>query len=619
MSKSANRKSREQFIKDISIIRPDVELLGDYINSKTKTLFRCQTCGNEWETTPGIIIAGCGCPKCSTSKRMKAKSHEDFERDILSSGLQIEFIDRYVNYKTRLRVKCLLCGNIWETSPDNLRHGYGCPKCFSRRGKGQRKSHESFMEEMEKVHPTITVLGTYTRADTKLPLRCNDCGYEWESTPARLLNRRSGCPECRKKAAGERDRFPYETFAKTVAENSPDIEIISEYHGLQNPIMCRCTECGTEWRSLAGNLYRGKTSCPNCNGRHRRTPEEFKEELSRINSSVTVLEDFHSLNRKISCKCNRCGNIWSITPTRLLQGQGCPMCAHSGTSFVEQFLFKAFAKALGIDNVRGRYREAIGVELDIYIPSLKVAIEPGAWAIHKRKIRSDFKKMILCKDNGITLYSIYFLCNEGYENEGNVFFYKNDLATESMRGELKDLVYTLFRKHGINRTFTEKEWREIADEAHDKSRKYTTEEFAERVYERNKEIEIIGQYKGVNTKIKCRCIHCGHTWNANPQNIMSGSRCPKCYGSVKKTREQLIEELKPISKYNTRVVGDYKTANTPIECECLDCGHHFMRPPHSLLKGNTRCPACFNKNSKTGKTPEEIPAGSYKQITLWDL
>ena len=38
MSKNTTRKTREQYIEEISNIRPDVELLGDYINGKTKTV-----------------------------------------------------------------------------------------------------------------------------------------------------------------------------------------------------------------------------------------------------------------------------------------------------------------------------------------------------------------------------------------------------------------------------------------------------------------------------------------------------------------------------------------------------------------------------------------------------
>ncbi len=42
----------------------DLELIGDYKNTTTKSLFRC-SCGNEWEALPSNILKGQKCSKCS--------------------------------------------------------------------------------------------------------------------------------------------------------------------------------------------------------------------------------------------------------------------------------------------------------------------------------------------------------------------------------------------------------------------------------------------------------------------------------------------------------------------------------------------------------------------------
>ena len=41
----------------------DVELVGDYVNAKSKTLFKCSK-NHEWFTTPDSIMRGSGCPVC---------------------------------------------------------------------------------------------------------------------------------------------------------------------------------------------------------------------------------------------------------------------------------------------------------------------------------------------------------------------------------------------------------------------------------------------------------------------------------------------------------------------------------------------------------------------------
>ena len=40
-----------------------IRLTGDYVGSKTKTNFECSE-GHQWEAEPGSVMSGCGCPQC---------------------------------------------------------------------------------------------------------------------------------------------------------------------------------------------------------------------------------------------------------------------------------------------------------------------------------------------------------------------------------------------------------------------------------------------------------------------------------------------------------------------------------------------------------------------------
>jgi hypothetical protein len=44
----------------------EIEMIGEYVNKSTKSLFRHLICGNNWEATPGNIMKGNGCPLCVT-------------------------------------------------------------------------------------------------------------------------------------------------------------------------------------------------------------------------------------------------------------------------------------------------------------------------------------------------------------------------------------------------------------------------------------------------------------------------------------------------------------------------------------------------------------------------
>ena len=55
-----------------------------------------------------------------------------------------------------------------------------------------------------------------------------------------------------------------------------------------------------------------------------------------------------------------------------------------------------------------RDNDAIGKELDIFIPKYKFAIEYGAWYWHKNRAENDRIKQLLCKENGIKLITKEF-------------------------------------------------------------------------------------------------------------------------------------------------------------------------------------------------------------------
>ena len=38
-------------------------------------------------------------------------------------------LEKYTNSKTKIKVKCKKCANIWESTPSMLLKGYGCNKC----------------------------------------------------------------------------------------------------------------------------------------------------------------------------------------------------------------------------------------------------------------------------------------------------------------------------------------------------------------------------------------------------------------------------------------------------------------------------------------------------------
>ncbi len=64
------KKTTEQFVKELKIINPEITVIGEYINSKTKIEIQ-HSCGYEWEALPNRLLQGRSCPRCRESKGEK--------------------------------------------------------------------------------------------------------------------------------------------------------------------------------------------------------------------------------------------------------------------------------------------------------------------------------------------------------------------------------------------------------------------------------------------------------------------------------------------------------------------------------------------------------------------
>ena len=451
---------------------------------------------------------------------------------------------------------------------------------------------ESFIEEMGKRSPNIKILGEYEKSSVKIECECRVCGYKWEATPNKLLMGRN-CYQCFRKRRADLDMVPETEFFQRLQKNAPTVEVISEYRGMNKKIKCRCKRCGYEWETIPARISRG-IGCSQCANNIRKSHVQFLDEIAKINPHIVILEEYSNNKKKVLCECTVCGNRWKSVPSRLLIGQGCPSCAHTGTSYVEQFILKAFK--LVASDVRSRDNTQIGMELDIFVPEFNLAIEPGAWDIHKNKLDRDIEKLRLCKENEIDLIIIYFLCKKEkpvLEGEANIYCYEDDLALEKNSYKLIALVYMLFERVGINRSFSDGEIEEIKSYAYIQSRKITPDEFRNRVNKVNPQIQVIGDYKSTKYKVKCKCAICGYEWMGNPQNLLNGHGCLQCSGNKRKTPEEFAEELKSIND-KIQILGEYESAHKKIECKCLVCGFEWSTEPHSLLNGRG-CPRCATK------------------------
>jgi hypothetical protein len=125
----------------------------------------------------------------SIEKRAKQSSSNittnEFKEKLLKVNSNIEVLGEYVDSKTHIEVKCMVCGNIWFSAPNNLLHGHGCPACKAEKF---RKSSSKAVQCIETgiVYESISAASEATGCGTKSISWCcrgeksSAGGYHWK-------------------------------------------------------------------------------------------------------------------------------------------------------------------------------------------------------------------------------------------------------------------------------------------------------------------------------------------------------------------------------------------------------------------------------------------------------
>ena len=393
----------------------------------------------------------------------------------------------------------------------------------------------------------------------------------------------------------------HDQYVEEIGYRNNKIIIIGKYTGATQAIKAKCKRCGHEWEAKAYSLLSGR-ACPKCkvirgieNNKGltaKKSQLDFVNELKTINKDIIVESKFDNNKCIIKCRCKRCGHEWEAKAYSLLQGHGCPKCAKSGTSFMEQFIRLSYVRKLSEKEVISRDRKTIGMELDIIIPKLKIAIEPGNWLLHKNSLKRDKEKRIKCSEKGIKLITIYDKYPERKDKPfaDNCIVFNKDYNKVD-HSKIRKLVMKLFRLSKLKCNFTDEEWNEIETNAYRLSKSKTHEQFIEEMKIIHPEITVLDKYKNSSRRIRVKCNNCGYEWDGVPQNMLRGDGCQKC-GIIRahkkfiKNDNQIKAELK-IKNPNIELIGKYEGRHKKIKVKCKICGYIWEPVYSSLLRGSS--------------------------------
>lgn len=123
---SSRQRDTEEFISDLKLKNDKVTVIWEYLWSKKKIKVKCNKCNYEWFAQVWHLLDWKACPKCAW---VMLKTNDEFIKNLKEKQPTIISLESYINNKTNIKVRCLICNHEWSARPGNLLQWYWCPEC----------------------------------------------------------------------------------------------------------------------------------------------------------------------------------------------------------------------------------------------------------------------------------------------------------------------------------------------------------------------------------------------------------------------------------------------------------------------------------------------------------
>ena len=505
-------------------------------------------------------------------------------------------------------------GHEWQATIDRRSQGKGCSYCSGRNAiKGKN--------DLQTVNPALAKEWNYDKnngltptdvlpsSNKKVWWKCGK-GHEWQAM-IHSRNDGRGCPYCSGRHAvnGKNDLQTVNPVLATEwnYERNCGLMPMDVLPNSNKKVWWKCSK-GHEWQSTVANRNNGN-GCPYCLGRYAVkgendlqtvNPTLAKEWNYEKNDDLKPEEFTANSNKDVWWKCSK-GHVWHASIANRSKGNGCPVCNSERKTSFPEYALAYYLKRSGLDVVHS-YR-AKGYELDIYIPSLKIAIEYDGYYWHKNRMRKDIEKNYKCKKDGIKLYrlreglpplndsSIDYIVQENQKNLSKVL--------EAVLSEIiGDCISVDMETDAVAienlRVLTEKENSLFF------SNPETTGEWH---YEKNGVLKPEHFAPNSHRKVWWKC-QIGHEWQASIANRNKGRGCPYCsgkkvlpgYNDLQTVNPALANEWNYEKNTGVRPIDVTPNSNKKAWWICSN-GHEWEAKINNRNNGNG-CPICRSLKKK---------------------
>lgn len=282
----------------------------------------------------------------------------------------------------------------------------------------RKKTHEEFLKEVKGKTKQFEILSKYEGATKTMKFRCKKCGTVFEIRPNSF--KKTNCRICSFLIRAEQKKKGFNEWYKNLPKKYKDYEF-SDYTSARGPITAKHLICGRVHRYAdAGVFTQGEAGCRSCNCALKKE-DAFYSGLCDEKGFYFIKRD----KKNITVKCKKCGKQ-SIKNSSNLYKSGCKFCSSAGISEAERSIFN-WVKTIVPDAVQSDRtvlknisKHNRSLELDIYVPSKKIAIEYNGSYWHSVSSLMENKKLsyaeakkyhqeksIECEKKGIRLIYIW--------------------------------------------------------------------------------------------------------------------------------------------------------------------------------------------------------------------
>ncbi len=223
-------------------------------------LIKCSLCGSEKEERISRFFS---CFKCFCKK---ITNDDDYfiskSKKVHGNKYNYDFVE-YVQSKTKVKILCNKCNNIFEQRPANHMRGDGCRNCYNEK---LRYKYDYFISKSKKVHGNKYNYDfvEYKGHECKVNILCNKCNNIFEQRPSRHM-KGFGCQICVNREITTKNTKSVCEFtnnSKKVHGNKYNYDFV-EYVNSSTKVKILCNNCNNIFEQIPHNHTKGH-GCSKC-------------------------------------------------------------------------------------------------------------------------------------------------------------------------------------------------------------------------------------------------------------------------------------------------------------------------------------------------------------------